>query len=171
MSDVTAYGWDDVVTDPQEDSSILLPAGDYPFRVTKMERGNHEPKPGGKLQACKKAKVSIVVDGGPLGELNMIDDFFLVSSLDWKVCDLFESLGLRKKAAQGQPKAPLDIGMFGSIAGYGGTLTIKQETYKDVTRNKVGKYLEPKGAVAAPVAAPVAPVALAQPVVDDGLTF
>ena len=34
----------------KDSNFIVIPAGDYPFTVVNVEKGQHEPKPGGKLQ-------------------------------------------------------------------------------------------------------------------------
>jgi len=176
MSDET-YGWDDErIDNPDESSFTLLPKGDYPFTVTKFERG--EFNGSDNMPACKKAIITIKIDGGALGETTAKENLFLVKKLEWKLCQFFTAIGLRKS---GDPL----ILAWNQIVGRGGTLKLGQETYNEVTRNRVTAFLEPSpGAVTAPAPtptpAPAPPVqqqmaaAVAAPGTsqyDDGIPF
>lgn len=87
-------GWDDEI---QEESSefILLPGGDYRFTVEKVERARH---PGSKkVPPCNKAIVTFRVCGSN-GETALItEQYLLYSDLEWKLSELFASVGLKGK--------------------------------------------------------------------------
>ena len=59
------FDWNDVI---ENDSSFtLLPEGRYPFTVVSFERAEHAGSD--KIPPCKKAVLTIELDGGALGSL------------------------------------------------------------------------------------------------------
>lgn len=91
-----AYSWDETVENPNEGEFTLLPDGDYPFEVTKLERGRHEGGSNSKVPACFKATVHLRVDGGDHGVTTIQRILFLHSKFDWLLCQFFAALGHRK---------------------------------------------------------------------------
>ena len=85
--DFREYGWDDEIQN--EDAFTLLPAGDYEFEIVKYERARHEGSD--KIPPCNKAVVTFRV-----GETTLTENFLLCSTLEWKLSQLFLSVGLKK---------------------------------------------------------------------------
>lgn len=93
MSDNRAFNWDDVI---QNDSSfVLLPEGTYPFVVKGFERGYHNGSD--RMPACNKAVLTLEVDGGSLGTVELTENLFLHSRAEWKLCEFFTAIGQRRK--------------------------------------------------------------------------
>ncbi len=93
MSDNRAFNWDDVI---QNDSSfVLLPEGTYPFTVKTFERGYHNGSD--RMPACNKAVLTLEVDSGSLGAVELTENLFLHSRAEWKLCEFFTAIGQRKK--------------------------------------------------------------------------
>lgn len=86
-----SFDWDTPVT--SSDEFTTLPEGTYPFTVKMVERGEYQPKPGAKLPACKKAMVTLEIDGGALGVATVKENLFFVQSQAWKSRDLLRSVG------------------------------------------------------------------------------
>lgn len=87
MADFREYSWDDEIQN--EDAFTLLDAGDYEFEIVKFERARHEGSE--KIPPCNKAVVTFKVGGTALTE-----NFLLCSTLEWKLSQLFLSVGLKK---------------------------------------------------------------------------
>ena len=61
--------WDDQITDDGEysgEESVVLPEGNYPFEVIKVEKAWYDGS--SKIPACNMAKVFLRVDGGERGK-------------------------------------------------------------------------------------------------------
>lgn len=86
------YGWDDEILDEGGEYQPL-PEGDYDFTVAKVERSRSSGK--GKLPACNMAKVTFNVYA-PEGEREITENFILHSSMEWKLSQLFLSVGMKK---------------------------------------------------------------------------
>lgn len=85
--DFREYGWDDEIQN--EDAFTLLDAGDYEFEIVKYERARHEGSD--KIPPCNKAVVTFRV-----GETTLTENFLLCSTLEWKLSQLFLSVGLKR---------------------------------------------------------------------------
>ena len=81
------FGWDDEIQ--SEDAFTLLDAGDYEFEIVKYERARHEGSE--KIPPCNKAVVTFKV-----GDTVLTENFLLCSTLEWKLSQLFLSVGLKK---------------------------------------------------------------------------
>ncbi len=86
--DFREYGWDDEISN--EDAFTLLDAGDYEFEIVKFERARHEGSE--KIPPCNKAVVTFRV-----GETTLTENFLLCSTLEWKLSQLFLSVGLKRR--------------------------------------------------------------------------
>ena len=84
--------WNDSIeTDGQE--FVLLPEGDYNFRVTNFERGRF---PGGpKVPACNKATITVEVTTKE-GKAIVKFDLLLYRSLEWRISSFFRCIGQKK---------------------------------------------------------------------------
>jgi hypothetical protein len=142
-----AYSWDEPVIDkPNEGGGfVLLPAGTYPFTVTKFERSRHEGS--AKLPACPKAIVTIEIDGGDLGKTTRAENLFLHSKCEGLLCAFFTSIGHRK---HGEPLR-MDWGRVVGARGYA-KVGVRKFEKKDKNpdgsvaygeSNEVKQWLEP----------------------------
>ena len=127
--------WDD---ESENDSGEFtpLPEGDYPFTVTKFERGRHTPKSGGKLPACNKAIITIKVDGAELGAAEFPTNLFLHTSTEGILCAFFTSIGQRKHGEA----LRMD---WGSVSGSTGRARIKHRHHDGKVYHEVDRWLEP----------------------------
>lgn len=94
MSDIDReLGWDDEI---EKDSSFVeLPPGDYDFTIDHFERGRS--KGTDNIPASNMAIVFFNIVG-PNGEQATIrENFILHTKLEWKLSELFASVGLKKK--------------------------------------------------------------------------
>ncbi len=151
-----AFGWDAPISEDGNAEFLLLPKGEYPFTVTVMDREWYEG--GEKMPACWKAVLSIAIDGGELGTAFVKENLFLVRKTEWKIGQLFVSIGQKQKGQEGF------VPNWDALAGSQGRLKLTQRTYKnkdgeDVVTNDIKAFLEP-----AEVATPVAPVIAQQQV-------
>jgi hypothetical protein len=124
----------------ENDSSFtLLPEGVYPFTVVKFERGEHAGSD--KIPPCKKAVLTIELDGGALGTTEITENLFLHSKQEWKLCQFFTAIGQRKKGEQMRMN-------WQAVPGAKGWAEVVVNKYKnkdgeDRQNNRVGKYLDP----------------------------
>lgn len=143
-NEMDILGWDDEV---EEGSAFtLLPKGDYPFIITKFERGVYE-KPAGresKVPAnCPKAIVTVELTG-PNGETTTLtENFFLYKKMQWKINQFFTSIGAQK-GADGKVKMN-----WGTVLGSRGTAKVVVNDYKDRNtgedkqNNRIDTFNEP----------------------------
>lgn len=90
-----------------------LPAGDYPFTITGVEKRYYEPKPGGKLPACWMVEVKMELDGGDLGLGEVINRLYWYKTTQWKISQLWISVGLAKEGCEFVPNINQLIGRKG----------------------------------------------------------
>lgn len=90
------YDWDDEITNDGEGSfeSVVLPEGNYPFEVIKVEKAFYDG--GDKIPACNMAKVFLRVDGGELGTALCVENLYLCEKTEWKAASFLRSIGLKK---------------------------------------------------------------------------
>lgn len=132
-----AFDWGDTI---ENDSSFtLLPEGTYPFTVVKFERGEHAGSD--KIPPCKKAVLTIELDGGALGTTEITENLFLHSKQEWKLCQFFTAIGQRKKGEQMRMN-------WQAVPGAKGWAEVIVNKYKnkngeDRQNNRIDKYLDP----------------------------
>ena len=91
-----ALDWNDTI---ENDSDFtILPKGTYPFTVKSFERGEYAG--GEKLPPCKKAILTIEIDGGELGSTSVTHNLFLHSRCEGLLCQFFTAIGQRKHGEQ-----------------------------------------------------------------------
>lgn len=143
---------------------VLLPDGDYPFRVKEMSKERYEGSE--KMPACWKAAVKIEVDGGAQGRTTMTENLFLTRKTEWKIGQFFVSIGHKPKGSKNF------VPDWNNIIGETGMLRLAHHTYKsknsgeDVTSNNVKAFLEPAEGATAP-----APQPTQQPAFDPSKGF
>lgn len=103
MNEERELGWNDTITKDNEEFP-LLPPGDYPFQIDYYERARHsgvksngEPS---KIPACAKAIVHFNVFGQSGETVSLKQEYLLWGTLQFKLSELFRSVGLKK---EGEP--------------------------------------------------------------------
>lgn len=147
-------GWDDII---EHDSTfVVLPEGDYPFVVTGFERGRFNGSE--KLSACSMAIVTLDVSDPISGQTATVtENLPLHTKMEWKLCQFFTCLGLRKHGERLQMPWNRVIGAHGwcrlNINRWTG-----QRDGREMENNRVDKFLAPDEAPATSPAQPAAPV-------------
>ncbi len=142
----TAFDWDSEIKNESIGEWILLPAGDYPFTVTKFERQHY---PGGtKMGPCPKAVLSIEIDGGDKGKITITHNLFLHSRCEGMLCAFFESIGQRKHGEALRPR-------WGEVVGSTGLCKVDIHTFTkrdggEGQSNEIKRFLPPPEPKAAP---------------------
>ena len=133
-------GWDDEIS--KESEFVLLPEGDYDFKVVNFSRGRHAGSQ--KLPACNKAELKIEVRDNKGNKSTINHDLFLHTKTEGLLSAFFIAIGQKKHGE------PLRMN-WNSVVGSTGRckVTIDTWTGKDGTQkqnNKVSKFYEPKAA-------------------------
>lgn len=135
------FGWNDVI---ENDSSfVVLPEGEYDFTVEKFERGRHEGS--AKIPPCPKAILTLRVTG-EAGSASIETSLFLHSAMEWKLCQFFTCIGLRKHGEQMRMDWNRVQGARGRCK-----VTVRTYTKKDGGEgkaNQIDDFLEPQAAAA-----------------------
>ena len=114
MPEGHALDWNDAIQ--KDNQYILLPEGDYPFTIDHYERARHDGSE--KIPPCPKSVVYFNIQGDN-GEMTQIrESYILWSSLEWKLSELFRSVGLKKKGE------PLNM-QWDKLPGLSGRCKIK----------------------------------------------
>ena len=113
-------GWDDTI---EKDASefIVLPEGDYPFRVESFERGRHNGSE--KLPACNKAILKIQVEGNGGESVTLTHNLFLHTITEGMLSAFFASIGQKRKGE------PLRMN-WNMVPGSTGRLKLGIRTYE-----------------------------------------
>jgi hypothetical protein len=163
--DQDAYGWDTKrIDDPNESDYTLLTPGEYPFRITKTERGWHNGSE--KLPPCNRLTLTLEVNGGAQGTATLKNNLFLHRKMDGLNCQFFTCVGLRK---HGDPL----ILNWAMLPGATGMVQIAHREGKDGRKfNDAKRFIDPpcaNGPQAAPPTPAAPPVAPAQ--AQDGFPW
>lgn len=92
--DFKVFDWDDEVE--AESQFVTLEEGDYPFEIVKFEKGIHRKKEGGKAPDCPMAIVTFEISGSA-GSTRRTENYLLYSGMEWKISELFRSVGLKRR--------------------------------------------------------------------------
>ena len=140
---MTAFNWDSKISNDGGDF-VLLEPGIYPFSVKAFEKGYYNG--GGKIPACPKAQLTLRVGTGANAS-DVPDGILLDSSLEWKICQFFNSIGMRRHGEEFTMN-------WDAIVGKTGYLEIEHREYeKDGEKrktNQVKKYIDPADMAQAP---------------------
>lgn len=110
--------WDDAIeTDGQE--YILLPEGEYNFKVTNFERGRFVGS--ARIPQCNKASIVIQIEAKE-GTTSVKFDLILYRTLEWRISAFFRCIGQKKHGE----KLTMD---WGKVVGSKGRAYIKQRSY------------------------------------------
>ncbi|MDO5785686.1 MAG: hypothetical protein Q4P20_11550 [Eubacteriales bacterium] len=128
--------WEEEIENDGNDF-VLLNEGEYDFVVTKFERGRS--KGSDKLPPCNMAILTIRVDD----QTTIIENLILHSKMEWKLCQFFTSIGLRKHGEKMRMN-------WGKVLGATGRCKIIVEDFtgrdgKERQTNRIDKFLEPEG--------------------------
>lgn len=131
-------GWDDEIENDGE-GFVLLPEGDYRFRVLSFERARH---PGSaKLPPCNKAELKIQLESLQ-GKSTITHNLFLHTKTEGLLCAFFTAIGQRKHGEKLRMN-------WNSVVGSTGRCKVSIYTYtgKDGNEHKVNqidRFYEPE---------------------------
>lgn len=95
--DERELGWDDEIVNEGGEYEPL-PEGDYDFEVVKVERARSKDNTAnGGLPACNMAKVTFRLIAADGTTRERTENFILHSKMEWKLSQLFLSVGLKKR--------------------------------------------------------------------------
>lgn len=135
-----AMSWDDIIENDNE--FTVLPEGDYDFTVTDLERKRFEGS--AKMSACPKAEVSIKIydrNNQSVGSTIIKENLLLNRKMEWKLCQFFTAIGLRKHGE------PLKMN-WNNVKGRTGRCKVIINKYtndkgEDRENNRIDKFYEP----------------------------
>lgn len=87
------FGWEDEIE--KESEFVLLPEGDYSFKVESFERSRTNGSD--KMPSCNMAVIKIRVDGENDQSAMITYNLVLHSKLEWKISEFFAGIGQKKK--------------------------------------------------------------------------
>lgn len=128
-------GWEEEIENDGNDF-VLIDEGDYDFVVTKFERGRS--KGSDKLPPCNMAILTIRVND----ETTITENLILHSKMEWKLCQFFTSIGLRKHGEKMRMNWSKVLGATGRCR-----VIVEDYTGKDGKvrqTNRIDKFLEPE---------------------------
>ena len=108
--------WGDTIQDDGKNFEPV-PAGDYDFTIETFERGRSKGE--GKLPPCNMATVYFTIHDRDR-DVMIRENFLLHSKLEWKLSELFRSVGLKKEGE------PLRMN-WQALPGLTGRCRVKQE--------------------------------------------
>lgn len=144
--------WEEEILN-EANSYTLLPDGDYPATILKMERARFDGS--AKVPPCRMAKLTVAVHGGELGENTVTCQLFLLQRFAWKIAEVFVSCGLAS------PEDERVRMQWDRLEGAACRCRIVQEDYtkksgphagETGTANRITKFLPPVVRAAAPAA-------------------
>ena len=115
-----ALDWDDVIEDDGQEF-IILPEGDYDFKVESFERG--EFKGSAKMSPCSKAILNLQVETEK-GVANIRTDLIMNRVMEWRLSAFFRCIGLKKHGEKLRMR-------WNEVAGATGRAHFKPRTYMD----------------------------------------
>lgn len=123
------FGWEDEIE--KESEFVLLPAGNYKFKVESFERSRSKGE--GKLPPCNMAIIKIRVDGDNNQSALITYNLVLHSSLEWKISEFFAGIGQKKKGEKTRMN-------WQFVPGSTGTCEIGIKTYNGNEYNEIKKF-------------------------------
>lgn len=135
FDDVVVFDWDDEIE--KESEFTLLESGDADFEIVSFERGQYDGSD--KMPPCKMAIVTFKVTdkAGNIGTVT--DRFYLNAICEWKLSQLFKSVGLKKEGK----KAKMD---WNALPGKKGKCKVvqKKNYNNDNYHNEIDKLYAAK---------------------------
>lgn len=131
--------WEDEIT--RESDFVLLPEGDYNFKVTGFERARHEGS--AKLPPCNKAIITLELESTE-GKVYLKHNLFLHTKCEGLISAFFIGIGLKKHGE------PLHMNWNNVIGATGRCkVTVREWTNNNgekMQSNEIKKFYEPKTA-------------------------
>lgn len=140
MEEQKKFGWDDEIENEGGQFTLFEP-GIYKFTVTKFERERYQG--GEKIPACNCADLELEITDESGHTTTVLERLFLIEKMEWKLCQFFTALGLRKKGERFRMQ-------FDKILGRSGMAKVIVNRYKDKKtgedreNNKIDTYLDPE---------------------------
>ncbi|MFT8725416.1 hypothetical protein [Liquorilactobacillus nagelii] len=126
----------------EESEFTLLPEGNYPFKVTNLERKIYSGQSDKIPNGAPYAEVTVEVDGGEKGKTTVKERLYLMKKFTWKLTQFFNSIGQVQEIGQPfQPKWGQVIGTVGQAK-----LEVNSYTGKDGNKkqnNRIREFLKP----------------------------
>lgn len=126
-----AMGWDDTITAEVKEYT-LLPVGTYQF-IIKDNFVRSKTSGNGKLPVCNKADITLTINYEGK-EVKVTTSLILHKSLEWKISQFFECIGMKQKGVPFRPD-------WNGIVGKTGTVKISHREYNDVIYNNVKEFV------------------------------
>lgn len=126
-----AMGWDDEITAESKEYT-LLPVGNYQF-IIKDNFVRSKTSGKGKLPVCNKADITLTINYEGK-EVKVITSLVLHKSLEWKISQFFECIGMKRKGVPFRPD-------WNGIVGKTGTVKISHREYNGSTYNDVKEFV------------------------------
>lgn len=101
--------FDDIIS--SDSSFVELPEGDYQFKVESYERGRFNGSE--KIPPCNMVTVSFRVEAPDGSSTTIKENFILFSRLEWKISQLYCSVGLKKEGEPTRMNWPAMPGLTG----------------------------------------------------------
>ena len=145
-----AMDWDSAIEHVEEKPFVVLPAGEYDFVITNVERKAYQPGSQSKIKDCKwKAEVSVKLTAQNGDSTTVKNNLYLHSKCMGMLCQFFVAVGQRQHG----DTSPLKPNWEGSIGATGrAKVKIRNWTKDDGTpmqSNEIDRFLDPKPAPAA----------------------
>ncbi len=123
-------GWEDTIS--VENEYIVLPAGDYDFKVEKFERARFNGSE--KIPPCNQANLTIVVKDPSTGQdVRILHNLILHTKCEGFLSEFFRGIGQKKK------NEPLRMN-WQLVPGASGRCKIVPEEYNGNKYNKIKKF-------------------------------
>jgi hypothetical protein len=130
-------GWDDEIENDSPEF-VILPEGDYSFKVVELERARH---PGSeKLPPCNKAIIHIQIEG-PEGISVIKHQLFLHTKTEGLLCAFFTGIGQRQKGERITMDWSKVVGSTGRCRV--GIRKWTNDNGEELTFNEIKKFYEP----------------------------
>lgn len=126
-----AMGWDDEITAEAKEYT-LLPVGTYQF-IIKDNFVRSKTSGNGKLPVCNKADITLTINYEGK-EVKVTTSLILHKSLEWKISQFFECIGMKQKGVPFRPD-------WDGIIGKTGTVKISHREYNDAIYNNVKEFV------------------------------
>lgn len=136
-----ALSWDSQIS--QESSFIVLPAGEYNFKVDKMNRGQYNPSPNSKIRdVSPKAELEITIFNPDTGESTSVtENLILHSATEWKLSEFFIAIGQKNPGEPFNPNWQFVPGATGRCEVEINKYTNKEG--QDRENNRIKNFLAP----------------------------
>lgn len=136
MDENKVYDWDDEIE--VESEFTTLDPGDYDFEIINFERGNYDGSDN--IPPCKMAIVTFRVTDGKENN-TIMERYYLCSKVEWKLSELFKSVGLKKSGEKVKMQ-------WSKLVGSKGRCKVKIDEYNGKKYNHIDKLYAPGSAKA-----------------------